>query len=77
MKFHVPGVDLPDNIYKRIEKSDDPLKEGFEISLELIKKIKNISGVHGIHITALFWEKIIPELIINSKLIKDIRYKNK
>jgi methylenetetrahydrofolate reductase (NADPH) len=76
MKFHVPGVDLPDVIYKRMEKSDDPLKEGFEISLELIKKIKNINGVHGIHITALFWEKIIPDLIINSNLNKDIRYQN-
>ena len=30
--------------------------------------IKKIKGVHGIHYTALFWERIIPELVINSKL---------
>jgi methylenetetrahydrofolate reductase (NADPH) len=74
MKFHVPGVNLPDDIYKRMEKSDDASKEGFEISLELINKIKKIKGVHGIHITALFWENIIPDLIIDSKLIKDDRF---
>jgi len=73
MKYHVPGVDLPDYIYNRIEKSDDDSKEGFNISLELIKKIKKISGIKGIHITALFWEKIIPDLIIKSNLSKNER----
>ena len=70
MKFHVPGVDLPDEIYKRIDTSENPIEEGFEISLELINKIKKINGVKGIHITALFWEKIIPELIKKSNLEK-------
>jgi len=74
MRYHVPGVDLPLEIYRRIEKSDDPSEEGFEISLEIINKIKKINGVNGIHITALFWEKIIPNLIKKSNLTKEIRY---
>jgi methylenetetrahydrofolate reductase (NADPH) len=68
MKFHVPGVDLPDELYDRMEKSEHPESEGYEISLELTNMIKKIKGVHGIHYTALFWEKIIPELVIKSKL---------
>lgn len=63
MKFHVPGVDIPDNIYKRIKNSEDVKQEGFDISCELINEVKKIKGVHGIHITALFWEDIIPKLI--------------
>jgi methylenetetrahydrofolate reductase (NADPH) len=63
MKFHVPGVDIPDEIYNRIKKSSDPKKEGYNISLELINEIKKIKGIHGIHITALFWEDIIPRLV--------------
>lgn len=63
MKFHVPGVDIPDDIYNRIKKSGDVKQEGFDISCELIDEIKKIKGVHGIHITALFWEEIIPALI--------------
>lgn len=77
MRYHVPGVDLPIEIYKRIEKSENPIEEGFEISLELINKIKKINGVNGIHITALFWENIIPDLINKSGLTKNHRYNSK
>ena len=67
MRFHVPGVEIPKDIAKRMEKTNNPKKEGFEIALELIKEIKKIDGIHGIHITALFWEDIIPSLIKESK----------
>ncbi len=63
MKNHVPGVDLPDNIYNRISNASDVKKEGFDIACELIEDIKKIDGVHGVHITALFWEEIIPSLV--------------
>ncbi len=63
MKFHVPGVDIPNEIYKRMKNTSDPKKEGFDISLELINEIKKIKGVSGVHITALFWENIIPSLV--------------
>jgi len=66
MKFHVPGVDVPDDIFNRIKNSKDQMRAGYEISLELIDKIKKIRGVHGLHITALFWESIIPSLVKES-----------
>ena len=69
MKFHVPGVDIPDEIYKRMKNSNDPKKEGFKISLELISEIKKIKGLKGVHITALFWEDIIPDLVKASDLL--------
>lgn len=63
MKFHVPGVDIPEKIYQRMKRSADPMAEGYQISLELIDEIKKIKGIHGLHITALFWEEIIPDII--------------
>jgi methylenetetrahydrofolate reductase (NADPH) len=69
MKFHVPGVDIPDEIYSRIKKASDPKAEGYSISLDLINEIKKIKGVSGIHITALFWEEIIPSLVKEADLI--------
>ena len=63
MKFHVPGVDIPEDIYERMKNASDPKKEGYDIAIELINAIKKIKGVHGIHITALFWEDIIPSLV--------------
>ena len=68
MKFHVPGVDIPDDIYDKMKKADDPKKEGFSIALNLINEVKKIKGVHGVHITALFWEDIIPDLVKESDL---------
>ena len=63
MKYHVPGVDVPDTVEARMKRASDPKKEGFEIALELIREIKAVKGVHGVHITALFWEDVIPSLI--------------
>lgn len=63
MKFHVPGVDIPDSIADRIESAKDPMREGYTIAVELIEEIKKIRGVHGVHITALFWEQVIPTIL--------------
>lgn len=68
MKFHVPGVDIPDDIYDRMKNADHTKQEGHDIALSLINEIKKIKGIHGIHITALFWENIIPHLVKESGL---------
>ena len=69
MKFHVPGVDVPESVYGRMKNASDAKSEGFRIALELISEIKNIKGVHGLHITALFWEGIIPSLVKESDIM--------
>ena len=69
MKFHVPGVDVPDEIHERMKKAEDPKDEGYNIALELINEIKKVRGVHGLHITALFWEDIIPSIVKESDLL--------
>ena len=72
MKFHVPGTDVPDLVYQRMKNAIDPEKEGFAIALETIRELKMLSGVHGIHITALFWEEIIPALVKDAGLFNQI-----
>jgi len=69
MKYHVPGVDVPDDVEKRMKGASDPLDEGFAIALETINRLKQLSGVHGVHITALFWESIIPSLVKEARLL--------
>ena len=68
MKYHVPGVDVPDDIEKRMNNASDEKQEGYTIALETMKQLKNIKGVHGVHITALFWEEIIPVIVKESGL---------
>lgn len=69
MKFHVPGVDIPDEISKRLSHSDSIEEEALQVTNELIKEIREIKGVHGIHITALFWEQKIPQIIQDAGLL--------
>ncbi len=69
MKFHVPGVDVPDDIFNKMKNTDDPKKTGYKTALDLINKVKKIKGVHGLHITALFWEDIIPSLVKETGLL--------
>jgi len=68
MKFHVPGTDVPDVVFQRMKNAIDPEKEGYAIALETIRELKLLSGIHGIHITALFWEEIIPVLVKDAGL---------
>jgi len=69
MKFHVPGVEISEDIYDRMKNATDVKEEGYSISLDLINVVKKIKGVHGIHITALFWEDIVPSLVKESGLL--------
>jgi len=68
MKFHVPGTDVPDKICQRMRDAKDPGKEGYSIALQAIRELRTIPGVHGVHITALFWEEIIPALVKDAGL---------
>lgn len=69
MKYHVPGVDIPDSLEKRMLDAEDVQEEALLLTDELIRSIKLIKGVHGVHITALFWEQKIPEIVKKSGLL--------
>lgn len=69
MKFHVPGTDVPDSVYQRMKSAANPTEEGYAIALETIRELKTVRGIHGIHITALFWEDVIPSLVREAGLL--------
>ncbi len=69
MRDYVPGVTVPDEIVTRMEKSEAPKEEGVRIILEIIEQLKDMPGVHGIHIMAVNWEDIVPEIVQKSGLM--------
>lgn len=69
MRDNVPGVSVPDEIVTRMEDAKDAREEGLKICLEIIEQIKEIPGVHGIHIMAVAWEEIVPTIVERAGLL--------
>ena len=63
MRDYVSGVSVPDEIVTRLEKAEKAKDEGVKIILEIIEQLKEIPGVHGIHIMAVGWEDIVQEVV--------------
>jgi methylenetetrahydrofolate reductase (NADPH) len=63
MNANVPGVEVPEEIIKRMKDANDPKTEGIEITLELIEALKNLSGIRGVHLQAIEAEEILPDVI--------------
>ncbi len=65
MKNRVPGMDVPDEVIKRlagVSKEKQP-EEGITICVESIQRLKEVEGVHGFHIMAIEWEEKVPEIV--------------
>ena len=65
MKNKVPGMDVPEDVIKRMEgvpKADQP-EEGIKIAIESIERLKAVKGVHGFHIMAIEWEEKVPQIV--------------
>jgi len=69
MRDYVSGVSVPDEIVTRMEDARNAKEEGLRIALEVIEQLKEIPGVHGIHIMAVGWEDIVPEIVEKGGLL--------
>ena len=65
MKNKVPGMDVPDEIVKRMAATpkEKQAEEGIQICLEAIDRLKGVEGVRGFHIMAIEWEQKVPEIV--------------
>ncbi len=65
MKNRVPGMDVPDEIIKRLSgvPKNRQAEEGLNICVETIQRLKEVEGVSGFHIMAIEWEEKVPEIV--------------
>jgi methylenetetrahydrofolate reductase (NADPH) len=59
----VPGMKVPDELIRRMEGAADKKAEGVNVAVEMIQRLKEIRGVRGVHIMAIAWESIVPEIV--------------
>ena len=63
MKKEVPGVKISDEYVDRMKEARDPKEEGIKIAVELIRALRKIKGVRGIHLMPTLWESITPVIV--------------
>jgi len=71
MRTNVPGIHIPDKVIERMEGAENPSEEGKKLCIELVKKMRQIEGVAGVHIMAYRREHMVNEIIEESGVLKD------
>jgi methylenetetrahydrofolate reductase (NADPH) len=71
IKNNVPGVHIPDSIFKRLEGAEDQKKEGQKICTELMQQVKEIEGVSGVHVMAYKQEECVAQMVKDSGVLGD------
>jgi methylenetetrahydrofolate reductase (NADPH) len=71
MKNTVPGMDVPDDLIKRMSGAPKgkQTEEGIQICVETIQRLKEVKGVSGFHIMAIEWEEKVPEIVERAGLL--------
>jgi 5,10-methylenetetrahydrofolate reductase len=73
MKANVPGVHIPDAIVARIEGAKDQKAEGKRLCIDLIREIRDIKGVSGVHVMAYRQEEYVSEIVHESGVLEGRR----
>jgi 5,10-methylenetetrahydrofolate reductase len=63
MKEEVPGVKINETYIERMKQARVPEHEGVTIAVEIIRALRNVEGIRGIHLMPALWESITPTII--------------
>ncbi|MEE4163080.1 MAG: methylenetetrahydrofolate reductase [Woeseiaceae bacterium] len=69
IRSNVPGVHIPDAVIRRLRAAENQREEGVQICIDMIQAIREIEGVHGIHIMAFRQEHRVGEIVERSGVL--------
>ncbi|MEJ2173321.1 MAG: methylenetetrahydrofolate reductase [Woeseiaceae bacterium] len=69
IRSNVPGVHIPDAVIKRLQGALDQKEEGVKICVDMISELREIEGVHGVHIMAFRQEHRVAEIVERSGVL--------
>jgi methylenetetrahydrofolate reductase (NADPH) len=70
MKKEVPGVKINDEYVQRMKDARSPDEEGVKMAVEIIRTLRSVQGVRGIHLMPTMWESITPTIVKEAGLNK-------
>ena len=72
MRDRVPGMEVPEEVVRRMEQAGDQRArredEGIRICVEIIERIRDIPGVAGFHLMPIHWEEAVGEIARRARL---------
>ncbi len=69
MAKNVSGIIIPDALIDRMSKAQKGADEGIKICVEQIQELREIEGVHGIHLMAIEWEHMVGRIAEEAGLL--------
>ena len=69
MRTNVPGIHIPDAVIKRLAGAKDQALEGRNFCIEQIQQMRELKGVHGVHVMAYRQEEVVAEVIDRSGVL--------
>jgi methylenetetrahydrofolate reductase (NADPH) len=71
MKEKVAGMEVPDEIIARMKGAgkEKAREEGLKICVEQIQRLRQIKGVHGVHLMAIEWEEAVHGIVEKAGLL--------
>lgn len=66
LRRNVPGIHIPDAVLERLAGARDQAAEGRKVCIDIIREVREIQGVSGIHLMAYRQEDAVPEIIERS-----------
>ena len=65
MQSSVPGMDVPEEIVSRLKgvPKDQVRREGIKQCADIIRQVRELPGVAGVHVMAIEWEEAVPEIL--------------
>lgn len=71
MSAKVAGMDIPEDVIRRMGSvpKSGAAQEGIRICLETIAQLRDIQGVHGIHVMAIEWEDVVGQIVSEAGLL--------
>ncbi len=65
----VPGLSIPDSMIERVKSAEDAAAEGIKVCIETIQQLSEIEGIKGVHVMAIAWEEVVPDIVGGAGLL--------
>ena len=69
MREHLPGVVVPDEVVRRLEAAQDPVEEGVRLTVEIVRRLRDLPGLGGVHVMGLGREESVRRVIEGAGLL--------